>query len=134
MAKAELKTRETDASVEEFIATVADETKRADAKKIAEIMSRITGEEPKMWGTAIIGFGSQPLKYASGRELDWPKVAFSPRKANISLYLTCDAAKYADLLSRFGKYSTGKGCIYIKRLADIDENVLEELVRHSLKT
>lgn len=134
MAKAEPKTRETDASVDEFIDAIADETKRADSRRVTEIMSRVSGEEPKMWGPSIIGFGKEPLKYASGRELDWPKIAFSPRKANITLYLTCAASEYAGILARFGKHTTGKGCIYFKRLSDIDETVLEELIKHSLKT
>src|SRR5690606_26458227 len=124
---------ETEASVDEFIAAIADETKRADSVKIVEIMGRLTGEEPRMWGPSIIGFGKEPLKYASGRELDWPKVAFSPRKANISLYITCDASEYADTLARFGKHTTGKGCIYFKRLSDIDESVLEDLIKTTLR-
>lgn len=133
MAKAELKTKENDGSVDDFMGSIDDETKRDDSRKIAAMMERISGEPPRMWGTAIIGFGKEPLKYASGRELDWPKIAFSPRKANITLYLTCNASEYADTLARFGKHTTGKGCIYIKQLADIDEKVLEKLVKASLK-
>ena len=132
MAKANNKTVETDGNVDEFLSRIADEQQRVDSKAIAEIMSRISGEEPKMWGDAIIGFGLLHLKYASGRELDSPKIAFSPRKANISLYLTCDAASYAGTLAKLGKHKTGKGCIYIKRLADIDLNVFEKLIKDSI--
>lgn len=132
MAKANNKTVETDASVDEFLSRIADVEQRVDSKAIVETMRRISGEEPKMWGDAIIGFGFLHLKYASGRELDTPKIAFSPRKTNISLYLTCDAASYADTLAKFGKHKTGKGCIYIKRLADIDLNVFEELIKNAL--
>jgi hypothetical protein len=125
MAKANNKTIETNANVDEFLSRVADEQQRIDSIAITEIMSRISGEEPKMWGDAIIGFGTRHLKYASGRELDSPKIAFSPRKANISLYLTCDAGSYAGTLAKLGKHKAGKGCIYIKRLSDIDLKVFE---------
>lgn len=129
MAKAEIKTRPTDDSVENFLNMIIDERKRADAFSLLEIFKKVTGEEPKMWGPSIIGFGMVPIKYASGRELDWPKVAFSPRKTSVSLYLTCDAGEYVDLLAKFGKHKTGKGCIYFNHLSDIDETVLEMMIK-----
>ena len=133
MAKADLKTKKTDDSVEDFLNSVADEQKRADAFKILEKMKRLSGDEPKMWGPAIIGFGSRPLKYASGRELDWPVIAFSPRKANLTFYIGAGDGNYEDLKARLGKYSTGKGCLYVKRLSDVDENVLDEMIAASLE-
>ena len=126
---AELKTKKNQASVEAFINLVEHEGKRKDAFEILEMMITITNEEPKMWGTSIIGFGDVRYKYASGREGDWFKVGFSPRKANVSLYLMgCDISKADSILSRLGKYKTGKGCLYINKLADIDKNVLKELI------
>ena len=135
MAKAELKTRPNDASVEDFLNTVVDEQRREDSFRVLELMKRVSGEEPMMWGPAIIGFGTRMLKYASGRELDWPLVAFSPRKANLTLYImecTDGSSKYGELLARLGKHKTSKACLYIKRLSDIDQGVLEELIATSL--
>lgn len=132
MAKADVKTRPTDASVDDFLAQVTDDEQREDCRTIAGMMSRLSGEKPKMWGPAIIGFGSAPLKYASGRELDWPKIAFSPRKNATTLYLTCSADDFAVELKKLGKHKTGKGCIYIKRLADVDTTVLEKMIRKGL--
>ena len=134
MAKAELKTRETGASVEAFLDKVADEQQRLDSQEIVRMMERASGEPAKMWGPAIVGFGSAMLKYASGRELDWPKIAFSPRKHAITLYLSCDLRDLATELPKFGKHKTGKGCIYVKRLDDIDRKVLEKMIKKSLKT
>ena len=134
MAKAELKTRPNDASVEGFLNGVADEQQRIDSFRVLEMMKRVTGEEPKMWGDAIIGFGSQALKYATGRELDWPLTGFSPRKGNLTLYLSMDGfAKYAEHLAKLGKHKTSKACLYVKRLSDIDEAVLADLVKDSVK-
>lgn len=124
------KTQKTAASVEAFIKKVDHEGKRKDAFEILEMMKTITKEAPKMWGPSIIGFGDVHYKYASGREGDWFKVGFSPRKANISLYLMgCDISKTDQILSRLGKYKTGKGCLYINKLADVDVNVLKELIQ-----
>ncbi len=124
------KTQKTKASVEGFINLVDHEGKRQDAFEILEMMKSITKEQPKMWGTSIIGFGDVHYKYASGREGDWFKVGFSPRKANISLYLMgCDISKADNILSRLGKYKTGKGCLYINKLADVDKKVLSELIK-----
>ncbi len=129
MAKAELKTRETDASVSEFVDSVENETRRSDAQELVKIFSKITGEEPRMWGTAIIGFGRTMLKYASGRELEWPRVAFSPRKANTTLYLTLDISEFESLLADLGPHTTGVCCLYIKRLSDVNGKVLQKLIR-----
>ena len=133
MAKAELKTKLNDANVESFLNGVADEQQRADSFKVLELMRKITSEEPKMWGPSIIGFGSHHLKYASGRELDWMLVGFSPRKGNLTLYITDGFANYGDLMAKLGKHKTGKSCLYIKRLSDVDENVLGELTASSIK-
>jgi hypothetical protein len=130
MAKTEIKTKETGASVEAFLDGLTDEQQRVDSSSIIKMMQQITGEKPKMWGPAIIGFGSTTLKYASGRELDWMKIGFSPRKGNIVLYgMAADARAAKDL----GKFKTGKGCLYIKRLADVDDKVLSSLVKNSFK-
>jgi hypothetical protein len=126
---AEPKTRPTDADVDAFLSAVPDGTRRNDATVLSELMQQITREKPVMWGPDIVGFGSQQLKYASGRELDWPRVAFSPRKANLTLYLTFDFAEFADQLARLGKYTNSKGCLFIKRLMDVDQAVLAELIK-----
>ncbi len=138
MAKTELKTKLNDASVVEFLNNVADEQQRADSFKIVELMKKVTGEEPKMWGTAIIGFGLHHLKYASGRELDWPLMGFSPRKNNLTLYVGIGgkddgSTNYDDYLARLGKHKTGKGCLYINKLSNIDESVLEDIVTASFE-
>ena len=127
---AELKTKKNELKVEDFISAVSHEGKRADAFEILEMMKKITGEEPRMWGTSIIGFGDLHYKYASGREGDWFKCGFSPRKANISMYISgCDVAMHENRLEQLGKHKTGKGCIYINKLADIDKKVLKELIK-----
>lgn len=129
MAKAQLKTRETEASVEAFIAAQPDAQRRADCEALVALMGRAVKAPAKMWGSSIIGFGTTTLKYASGRELDWMRCGFSPRKGDISLYLNCAPGQHAGLLAKLGKHRTGKGCLYVKRLADVDLKVLEELVR-----
>ena len=133
MAKAELKTKETNASVENFLNGIADEQKRSDSFAVLDLMKRLSDEEPKVWGTGLIGFGNTVIKYASGRELDWMLIGFSPRKANLTLYLMDGIARHQELLEKLGKYKTGVGCLYIKKLADIDLKVLEKLVSASLK-
>lgn len=130
---AELKTKETEASVEDFLNSVADETERNDSKKIAEMMEKATGEKPKMWGGSIVGFGRLHFKYESGRELEWMEIGFSPRKQNLTLYLTNGGAMDADLLANLGKHKLGKGCLYFKRLSDVDEKVLEKLIEKSVE-
>jgi hypothetical protein len=133
MAKYELQTKKTEASVEDFLNSVEDEQKRADAFAVAEMMRKAAKAEPKMWGPAIVGFGSSKYKYPDGREMDWMLLAFSPRKANLTIYLQGPLDFYADLLSKLGKHTTSKGCLYIKRLSDIDQKVLKELIAASLK-
>ena len=133
MAKAELKTRPTDASVDDFIASLEDPVRRADAKTTLELFTRVTGEKPTMWGPSIVGFGSRALEYASGRELDWPIIAFSPRKQNMTLYVVCNSAKQPALLAKLGKHSTTVSCLYIKKLSDVDPKVLEEVVKDAYK-
>ena len=132
MAKAELKTKKTEASVEGFIAAQKDERTRVDCRAIIELMSAATKAPPKMWGAAIVGFGSVHLKYPSGRELDWMLCGFSPRKANLTLYLPGPLEALRPHLAKLGKHSTGKSCLYIKRLSDIDTGVLRELVQKSV--
>lgn len=127
---AELKTKKTEASVEDFINTIDHEGKRKDAFEILKIMKEITGEKPKMWGPSIIGFGDIRYKYASGREGDWFRVGFSPRKTNISMYISgCDVSMHQDRLSKLGKHKTGKGCLYINKLEDINIKVLEKMIK-----
>jgi hypothetical protein len=129
MAKTELKTKETAASVDAFLDGLADEQQQNDSRAIVKMMQRATGEKPKMWGPAIIGFGTTVLKYPSGRELEWMKIGFSPRMGNIVLY---GMAAHANAAKDLGKFKTGKGCLYIKRLADVDQKVLEKLIKDSL--
>ena len=129
---AEPKTQRTNASVAAFLDAIDDEVRRKDAKAADKLLRQITGEKPAMWGTAIVGYGQRPLTYASGRELDWPIAAFSPRKAALVFYLSCDLAQHAALLDKLGKHSTGKGCLYIKKLADVDAGVLRQLIEQSL--
>ena len=130
---AELKTKLSDASVEVFLDGIADEAKRHDSYAILAMMQEVTGVEAKMWGDSIVGFGSYHYKYASGREADWPLVGFSPRKQNLTLYIMSGFEQYDELLQRLGKHSTGKACLYIKRLADVDLAVLRELVKLSVE-
>lgn len=129
---AELKTKKTDASVEAFLDQVEHEKKRQDSFKILEIMKDVTGEEPKMWGTSIVGFGDYQFKYESGREGSWFLVGFSPRKQNLTLYIMSGFDEYDELLEKLGKYSTGKACLYIKKLEDVDQEVLKQLVQSSV--
>jgi hypothetical protein len=117
MAKtAEVKTRVNDASVVDFLSSVADEQKQKDSFEILKIMKKITGEEPKMWGSSIVGFGSYHYKGVSGREGDWMQIGFSPRKQNITLYIIPGFERYPGLMKKLGKYATGKSCLYVKRL------------------
>lgn len=130
---AELKTKMTKASVEAFLNKIKDEKTRRDCFEIAKIMKQVTRSEPRMWGTSIIGYGSRRLKYASGRELDWMLTGFSPRKANITLYILGGFEKQASLMKKLGKHTTGKGCLYIKKLEDVDTKVLKELISESVQ-
>ena len=129
---AENKMQAHDGDVTAFIEAVADEKQRADAHVIAAMMARLSGEPPKMWGPSIIGFGHYHYKYDSGREGDSIRIGFSPRKGQTVLYLPGSISGQTDLLARLGKHKQGKGCLYIKRLADVDADALEALVRASI--
>jgi hypothetical protein len=129
---AENKTKPTELSVSTFIDALPDETKRADAKVLVKLMQNAVGEKPKMWGPSIIGFGSCHYQYDSGRQGDMPLIAFSPRKAATVLYSVIAFTDADALLAKLGKHTTGKGCLYIKKLQDIDQKVLEAMVVKSL--
>ena len=128
---AENKTKATGASVPDFIAEIAEQTRRADAKKLVGLMQKATGEKAKMWGPSIVGFGSRHYVYESGREGDMPIVSFSPRKAAMVLYVKTDFTGSKTLLAKLGKHKISGGCIHVKALSDVDEAVLETLVRKS---
>ena len=131
---AEIKTKPTSASVEDFINAVKDEQKRKDSFVILEMMKNAIGEEPKMWGSSIIGFGNVRLKSPNtGREVDWLQIGFSPRKANLALYITGDVKLLAAHLKNLGKHKTGVGCIYLNKLADVDMKVLKGMIAAALK-
>ncbi len=131
---AELKTKPTKINVEDFINGIADEQKRKDSFAILKLMQQATNEKPKMWGTSIVGFGDVHLKYESGRELDWFYIGLSPRKAAITLYLCGSVQSQSELLKKLGKHKTGKGCLYINKLDDVDTVVLKKLIDVSYKT
>jgi hypothetical protein len=130
---AELKTKETDASVDEFLGKVADPARREDALRVLQLMREVIGEEPAMWGPGIVGFGRYRYRYESGREMDWFLAGFSPRKADLTLYLVSGLGRHADRLRALGKHKTGKGCLYIKKLADVDMTTLRALIRDSVE-
>jgi hypothetical protein len=130
---AEAKTKPTNQSVEKFIKSQPDPQTRADCSEIARLMSEATGAEPKMWGSSIVGFGTRSIKYAGGREADWPIIGFSPRKQNLTLYIGLGDGFDPDLLSKLGKHSVGKGCLYVKRLSDVDMATLKKLIKSSVK-
>jgi len=129
---AEQKTKPTEQSVEDFLKQVTDEQVRKDCVALVKLMKKATGSAPKMWGPSIVGFGSYHYKYESGHEGDTCLTGFSPRKQNITLYVMPGFTQYPDLLEKLGKHKAGKGCLYIKKLTDIDTGVLEELVRKSV--
>jgi hypothetical protein len=131
---AETKTKPTEIPVKNFIDAIADEEKRKDSSAIVELMRRATKMEPKMWGSAIIGFGSVHYKYESGREGDICKMGFSPRKQNIALYLPGGHAAYAGELKTLGKHKTGKGCLYINKLSEVDASVLGKIIGKAAKS
>lgn len=130
MAKvAQIKTRQNSANVDEFLKSLTDEQKRKDSYVIIKMMEKATKEKPKMWGSSMIGFGEKRYKSpASGREVDWFRIGFSPRKANLSLHLVLDIKKYADDLTKLGNHKTGMGCLYINKLEDVDTTVLEKMI------
>ncbi len=128
---AELKTKQTEKSVEKFLKSVKDTRQREDSFTVLKMMQKITNCEPKMWGPSIIGFGVYHYKYASGREGDWPIAAFSPRKGNLTLYIMPGFERYKELMNKLGKFKTGKCCLYIKKLEDVNMSVLKDLVKSS---
>ncbi len=129
---AELKTKPNEQSVEAFLNSVENEKKRQDCLTILEIMKQITKAKPKMWGTSMVGFGTYHYKYESGREGDWFVAGFSPRKQNLTLYIMAGFSQYDELLSKLGKFKTGKSCLYIKKLEDVDLPTLKELIKQSV--
>ncbi len=131
MAKAKNKTTENDASVEDFLASVKDEQKKADCLELKSMMERVTNTPAKMWGASIVGFDQYHYKYDSGREGDFMKVGFSPRAQNVTVYIMPGFERYVELMQNLGKHKTGKSCLYIKKLDDVDRNVLEELIQGS---
>jgi hypothetical protein len=130
---AENKTKETKASVAAFLNAVDDPRKRADAKKIAAMMRRATGNSPRMWGSSLVGYGKYHYKYDSGREGDFMLTGFSPRKQNLTIYIMPGFDDFEVLMKKLGRYKTGKSCLYINKLEDVDENVLEQLITRSVK-
>lgn len=130
---AEAKTKQTNASVKDFLNKIEDEERRKDCLAVAKMMEEITRDKPKMWGPSIVGFGSYHYKYASGHEGDWPIAAFSPRKRDLTLYLMPGFEDSKELMEALGKHSTGKSCLYIKRLSDIHLPTLKKLVKESVK-
>ena len=130
---AELKTKPTSTSVAAFLEGIADEARCADCMEITALMQKTTGCEPKMWGPAIIGFGTYHYRYESGREGDWFLTGFSPRKNDLTLYIMAGFDRYDSIMKRLGKYKTGKSCLYIKKLADIDRDALRELIEESVR-
>ena len=130
---AELKTKKTKASVSAFLNKIADAQRRKDCQTVLDLMKQATGEEPKMWGSSIVGFGTYHYRYASGREGDWPIIGFSPRKTDLTLYIMPGFDKAESLMSKLGRYKTAKSCLYIKKLDDIEIPVLKKLIAESVK-
>ncbi len=128
----EIKTKKTEASVKKFLEGVEDEQKRKDSQALVKMMEKASGFSPKMWGESIVGFGEYHYKYASGHEGDTCIIGFSPRKAALTLYVMLGLYQHGDMLSKLGKYKLGKGCLYIKRLSDVDLKVLEEFLNFAV--
>lgn len=131
---AQMKTQPTNASVTAFLDQIKDEQVRTDCFKIAGMMKKASQAEPKMWGSSIVGFGEIHLKYESGRELDWFPIGFSPRKQNLTLYFTGGMGPHSASLKKLGRHTLGSGCLYIKKLADIDGKVLQKMITDTIKT
>ncbi|MEP7314032.1 MAG: DUF1801 domain-containing protein [Pseudomonadota bacterium] len=131
---AEPKTRPTKESVADFLDRIPDAQRRADCYAVAAMMRAATAAEAVMWGHAIVGFGSRAIRYADGRELAWPVIAFSPRKSDLTLYLASEFPTREALLAKLGKHKQGKSCVYLKKLADIDQKILVRLIKASLKS
>lgn len=130
---AELKTRPNDNEVDVFLESVEDARRREECRALVTLMREITGEEPRMWGDSIVGFGSYHFRYASGREGDWFLTGFSPRKKSLTLYVMAGFDRYEELLRKLGRYRTGKSCLYLNRLEDVDRDVLTGLVGRSVQ-
>jgi Domain of unknown function (DU1801) len=130
---ADVKTKPTGSSVTAFLSSIDDEQKRRDSKALIELMGKITGATPRLWGPSIVGFGSYHYKYDSGREGDWFLTGFSPRKQYLTLYVMAGFSRYDSLMARLGKCKTGKSCLYVKRLADVDMDVLTDLIERSVQ-
>ncbi|WDI43484.1 DUF1801 domain-containing protein [Bremerella sp. P1] len=130
---AENKTQPTKVSAAKYIDALEDPQQKKDCKQLVKMMRAATGERAVMWGPSIVGFGTHHYKYESGREGDIMMVGFAPRKGQISLYLTCDIQQMAPLLEKLGKHKTGKGCLYIKRLADVDQDVLQQMIERGIE-
>lgn len=130
---AENKTQATGASVAAFINSIDDKQQRADARKVAAMMRKATGKRAKLWGPSIVGYGAYHYKYASGREGDFLMTGFSPRKQALTVYVIPGFTPFEALMNKLGKYKTGKSCLYIKRLSDVDEKILEQLIDRSVK-
>lgn len=129
---AELKTKKTEASVADFLNSIADEARRADCLAVVELMKKATKAEPKMWGTSIVGFGHYHYKYASGRENDWFQIGFSPRKQDLTLYFCDGLHLHTEALAQLGKHKSSVSCLYVKRLADLDLKVLKQMMQNSV--
>lgn len=129
---AELKTKPTNDSVDAYIDAISDERTQRDCRKLLALMKRVTGEQPRLWMNQTVGFGTYHYKYPSGQEGDWYITGFAPRKANLTLYIMPGFTEYGDLMAKLGKHKTGKSCLYIKSLDDVDMSVLEELVDKSV--
>ncbi|HEX5798291.1 MAG TPA: DUF1801 domain-containing protein [Candidatus Saccharimonadales bacterium] len=135
MAKVELKTKKNDGDVDKFLNSVESEQRRKDAKIVTKLMEEITGEKPVMWGSSIIGFGTYHYKSpATGREGDWMRIAVSPRKQNLTVYLLDGFSEYSKLLAKLGKHKTGKSCLYINKLEDVDMDVLSKMIKKSYES
>ena len=129
----QLKTTQNEADVNAFLDAVENPRRRDDARQVLDLIQTVTGEPPKMWGSSIVGFGSYHYRYASGREGDWPVVGFSPRKQNLVIYIMPGFSDYGELLGKLGKFRTGKSCLYVNKLDDVDLQLLEQLVRESVE-
>lgn len=129
----DLKTKPHDGDVEKFLNNVTHDKRREDSLAMLEVMKEVTGEEPRMWGDSIVGFGSYHYKYESGREGDWMLTGFSPRKQSLTLYIMSGFRHYDELLQKLGKHKTGKSCLYINKLEDVDMEVLKQMIRESME-
>ena len=129
----QVKTTQNEADVSAFLDAVENPRRRADARQVLDLIQGVTGEPPKMWGTSIVGFGSFHYRYASGREGDWPVVGFSPRKQNLVIYIMPGFSDYGEILGKLGKFRTGKSCLYVNKLDDLNIGLLEQLVRESVE-